>query len=268
MIKQPIAKYWYIILGTFSVILLLTGYTYLSQRQHEINPQDTTIPSWGQIKEGVFKCFTPDRRDERWITMDTLATAKRFFLGLLLGISLAIIIGLLMGCFAHVEAILLPPLSLLAKIPPTAALAVFFVLVGTDTEMYITMIGFGVLPVLAQTVYLAIQDVHDELIYKSYTLGASRTEVIWNVIVRHIMPKLIDSIRLQIGPAMVYLIAAEMVVGHEGFGYRIRLQSKLLDMSVVYPYLFFLAMFGFIMDYSMRLIQRICCPWSIKEGRF
>ncbi len=47
---------------------------------------------------------------------------------------------------------------------------------------------------------------------------------------------------------MVYLIAAEMVVGDVGFGYRIRLQSKLLNMSVVYPYLAMLAAFGFGMD--------------------
>jgi NitT/TauT family transport system permease protein len=66
---------------------------------------------------------------------------------------------------------------------------------------------------------------------------------------------------LVIGPAMVYLIAAEMVVGDVGFGYRIRLQSKLLNMSVVYPYLALLATFGFGMDYTLRWLQRKLCPW-------
>ena len=90
---------------------------------------------------------------------------------------------------------------------------------------------------------------------------ASNGEIVWNVIFRQTLPKITDSIRLQIGPAMVYLIAAEMVCGDVGFGYRIRLQSRLLNMSVVYPYLALLAAFGFGIDYGLRRLQRALCPW-------
>ena len=67
--------------------------------------------------------------------------------------------------------------------------------------------------------------------------------------------------RLQIGPAMVFLIAAEMLVGDEGFGYRIRLQQKKLDMSTIFFYLAVLAAFGFVIDHLLRKIQRWLCPW-------
>jgi NitT/TauT family transport system permease protein len=171
-----------------------------------------------------------------------------------------------MGCFSQVEAFLQPPLSLLAQIPPTAALAVFFVLAGTGQKMYLYMIGFGILPALAQTVYLAVKDFPEELLHKSYTLGASHLEVICSIILRQVLPRLIDALRLAIGPALVYLIAAEMVVGDVGFGYRIRLQSKLLNMSVVYPYLALLAAFGFTMDFLLRRLQGALCPWYL-QGR-
>ncbi|MHC4672301.1 MAG: ABC transporter permease [Planctomycetota bacterium] len=266
MIKKPIKFYWRFCLGVISIVVLLGAYTYLSHRQHIENPEDTTMPTWTQLKEGVKSAIDlHPRTEERWIVVDSVATISRLFLGLLFGVVGAIIIGLLMGCFPAVESFCAPPLSLLAKVPPTAALAVFFVLVGTDMNMYVAMIAFGVLPVLAQTVYLSVKEVPDELIYKAYTLGASHSEVIWNVICRQVLPKLIDTTRLQIGPAMVYLIAAEMLVGDVGFGYRIRLQSRLLNMSVVYPYLAVLAGFGFGMDYSMRWIQRLCCPWYTPE---
>ena len=52
-----------------------------------------------------------------------------------------------------------------------------------------------------------------------------------------------------------------MVVGDVGFGYRIRLQSKLLNMSVVYPYLALLAAFGFTMNFLLSRLQRRLCPW-------
>ncbi len=262
MIRQPISRRRRIVLSLLSVFVLLAAYTGLSYRQHQRNPDDTTIPQWSQLREGIHKITEVNKRSgERWLVEDSKATAYRLFFGMLYGITGAIIIGLLMGCLTSVEAFLAPPVSLLAKIPPTAALAVFFVLVGTDTAMFVSMIAFGILPSLAQSIYLAVRDVRDEMLYKAYTLGASTMEIVWNIIVRAVLPRLIDSIRLQIGPAMVYLIAAEMVVGDVGFGYRIRLQSRLLNMNTVYPYLAILAGFGYLMDLLLRLVQRIFFPW-------
>jgi len=207
------------------------------------------------------------RSGERWLLVDVKATGSRLFLGLFLGMTGAILAGLLMGCFGAFEAFLLPPLSLLAKVPPTAALAVFFVLVGTNLKMFVAMVAFGILPTLAQTVYLSVREVRIEFLYKASTLGASQVELIWEVIVKTVLPQLIDAVRLQIGPAMVYLIAAEMVVGDVGFGYRIRLQSRLLNMSVVYPYLTVLAAFGFGMDFILASLQRFMCPWYERHSR-
>ena len=62
-------------------------------------------------------------------------------------------------------------------------------------------------------------------------------------------------------PHFKYLIAAEMVVGDVGFGYRIKIQSRLLNMNVVYPYLCLLASIGFGMDSALKLLQRRLCPW-------
>ena len=266
MLKQPVGRKTGLALGVLSVLIMLMLYSWISWRQHRDNPEDTTIPGWHQLREGVAKSLEVNSRSgDRWMIEDAKATAGRLFLGLLYGVAGAVVIGLLMGCFSVLESLLVPPMSLLAKVPPTAALAVFFVLVGTDTNMFVAMIAFGVLPTLAQSVYLAVRDVQKETLFKAFTLGASHSELIWNVIIPSIMPKLLDAVRLQIGPAMVYLIAAEMVVGDVGFGYRIRLQSRLLNMSVVYPYLAVLAAFGFLMDFVLRLTQRKCFAWYSKQ---
>jgi len=266
MIRQPVKKKWRLILGIVSVLILLSLYSLVSYQQHQKNPDDSTIPTWSQLGDGVKKMVEINHRsEERWLVVDSKATIYRLFLGLFYGVTGAVFLGLLMGCFAVVESLLLPPMSLLAKVPPTAALAVFFVLVGTDTNMFVAMIAFGILPTLSQSIYLSVKEVHEELLFKAYTLGASKVELIWNVIFQQIFPKIIDAVRLQIGPAMVYLIAAEMVVGDVGFGYRIRLQSRLLNMNVVYPYLALLAAFGFTMDYLLRVTQRVFFSWYVQE---
>ena len=267
MIRGPISQAKAILLASLSVALLLLGYTWVSHRQHEINPKDTTIPSWGQLADGVKKFTRPDRKEERWIVEDSIATGRRFFYGIGLGVVCGFVLGMLMGCFSPLEAFLQPPIALLAKVPQTAALAVYFVVFGTGLSMYVAMISLGIIPALAVTVYLAIKDLPSEMLDKAYTLGASHFEVATEVVLRQVLPKFIDAVRLAIGPAIVFLIAAEMVVGDVGFGYRIRLQFKLTNMNVVYPYLVMLAFFGFALDYGLRFLQAKLCSWYQRDSK-
>ncbi len=264
MIRQPISFRAHVALGVISVVVLLAAYTALSYRQHQRNPDDRTIPDWTQLADGVTRVLKPQQRYDgaSWLWVDAKATFGRHFTGLAIGVLSAVVIGLAMGCFAPIEALLLPPLSCLAKIPPTAMLAVFFVLVGTGVELYVAMIAFGVIPTLAQAIYQSARtDVPEELIYKAYTLGASHPELIWNVTFKQILPRIIEAVRLQVGPAMVYLIAAEYAIGDIGFGFRLRMQQRLSDMSTVYVYLVVLAGIGFLMDYSLTWLRRLMCPW-------
>jgi len=254
------------LLGLLSVVILLVAYTALSYFQHLENPTDTTIPNWTQLAAGLVDMVEPGRSGDRILVVDSLATGKRLFLGLTISVVGAVLLGLHMGAFATLEAVAVPQLSFLSKIVPTAAMAVFFVLVGTDMPMFVSIVVFGVLPPLALSIHLAVKGVPDELVHKAYTLGASHMEVVWGVVFPTILPKIIDLVRLSVGPAMVYLIAAEMLVGDEGFGYRIRLLQRRLDMNVVYPYLVLLAGFGFGMDYGLRWLRKIVCPWY-EEGR-
>lgn len=262
MIRQPISRRWTVVLGVVGVLLLAGAYTWLSYRQHQINPDDRTIPNWAQLGEGMKRAFLPGDDGDLWILDDSLATFYRLFAGLALAVLGSVVLGLAMGCYRPIEALLNPTISFLAKIPPTAMMAVFFATVGTNFEMYITMIVFGVMPSLSQTVFLSAKyDVPDELVYKAYTLGASQMEIIWNVLYKHILPKVLDGIRLQVGPAMVFLIAAEWMVGHAGFGYRIKLQLRKVDMRVVYVYLVFLGAAGYLIDSSLSRLRRRLCPW-------
>ena len=52
----------------------------------------------------------------------------------------------------------------------------------------------------------------------------------------------------------------------EGFGYTIRVVMKRTDMTIIYPYLAILALFGFSMDYGLRGLRTLLCPWY-EEGR-
>lgn len=262
MIRRPIQKRTQIVLGIASFCLLLLLYAWLSHRQHADNPEDLTIPNLSQFVEAWKQLVARDASGDIWLVVDCWATYGRLFAGLAVGVLAAVVIGVLMGCFAQAEAFFLPPLSFLAKIPPTAMLAVYFVLVGMELKMFVAMISLGILPTLAQAIYQAAKkDVSEHAIYKAYTLGASNAETIWNVVFRQILPRIIENVRLQVGPAMVFLIAAEWVAASQGFGYRLRIQGRLTHMNVVYTYLVILGATGFLMDWCLSTLRRQLCPW-------
>ena len=276
-----------IVLGFIGVMSLLMIYGYLSYRQHLINPTDTSLPNLSQLQEGVRDITKPRENSlktifglpeeqktiwtqawKTWLANDVYATYGRLFHGLFVGCAISVVLGVAMGCFETIASLFLPLLSFLSKVPGTAMLAVFFVLSGTGENMFIAMIAFGVLPILTQSIYLAARDdLHHEEIDKAYTLGASSPEVIWEVVWPQIIPKVLDSIRLQLGPAMVYLIAAEMLVGQVGMGYQIRMQQRQQHMNIVYLYIFILGTTGLLMDKAMMMFCQWYCPWFSRDKK-
>ncbi|MEO0586985.1 MAG: ABC transporter permease subunit [Planctomycetota bacterium] len=264
MIRQPITSRTRLLLGVGSVVALLVAYTLLSMWQQQVNPDSRTIPGWFAIAEAVQRAASPAPiSGDIILIQDTLATFGRLLAGLAVAVASALVIGIAMGCFTPVEALLAPPLAFLAKIPPTAMLAVFFVIVGVGgSGFYIAMIAFGVTPTLAQAVYLSARDdVPRELLDKASTLGASPVELILAVVLRQVAPRLIEAVRLQVGPAMVYLIAAEYVVADVGYGYRLRIEARKINFDLVYFYLAVLGVVGLLTDLALTQLRRTLCPW-------
>lgn len=227
---------------------------------------DRTIPSWSMLwTDGLVRVSTEQgafKKKEIVIIDDFWATSKRLLTGLLLGVVLSIVLGILMGCYDTIDAFFMPPFALLAKIPATAVLPVFFVLVQLNFKMYVAVIVFGMVPTLAQAISASVRkDVPEELIYKAFTLGASQFELVYEVIYRQVLPRVIDAVRLQIGPALVLLIAAEWMVADVGVGYRLRLFYQRTDMTVIFVYVFILSIVGLGADYGLIWLRRKLCPW-------
>ncbi len=85
------------------------------------------------------------------------------------------------------------------------------------------------------------------------------------MIFKHSLPRILEAIRLLIGPAMVYIIALEWLMAQAGFGYRMKIIGfRTGDMSVVYFYLSVLALSGYLMDHAMIWLRRKLCPWYSK----
>lgn len=265
MIRKPINKSTEWILQIASIAVVIAGYSFMSWRQHEINPTDKTIPNLTQFIEGWKTLCVPDPSDRIWLLDDLYYSGQRLLLGLSSGVFLAFVIGMSMGVYPAIEAFFRLPIKILGSIPPTAMLAIYFVIFGIGLKMYVAMIALGIFSSLALSIYRAVvTDVSDHAIYKAYTLGADSTEVIMDVVFQQILPRIIEFIRIAVGPALIFLIAAEWANADVGFGYRLKMQSRMTNMNVVYSYLAVLGLSASCIDWCLLKTRKVLCRWFEK----
>ncbi len=111
-------------------------------------------------------------------------------------------------------------------------------------------------PFLIRDLALAITNLPTEQLVKAQTLGASTWQVAIRVVLPQIMPRLLEAVRLSIGPAFLFLIAAEAIAAENGLGYRIFLLRRYLAMDVILPYVAWITLLAFMMDWGLAWIAR------------
>lgn len=265
-IRQPISSTTSNLLKCAGILTFVLTYSFISYRQHRPaplgNPDDTTVPNFSQFVEG-FKAITEVRYNgERWIVEDFKTTFGRLAWGMSISLVVSVVIGILMGCYRAVESYLGLLISAMSREPATAMLVAFFILIGTGEWLYVGIVIFGTMPWITQVVFDAARNgIHRQSVYKMITLGATPSEQIYNLVYKQTLPKIIDAARLATSTAMIGLLAAEMTVGSVGFGYRMKISSRLLDMNVVYIYLVILVVAGYVIDFGFERFRMWWCPW-------
>ncbi len=260
-IRQPLCVWKRMFIGAGGIFCVALGYWWISHKTHVANPHDSTVPSYSQLAEGISRIFTANRRGEVDFWIDVKATFTRFTVGMVASTIISILLGILIGCFTPIEAFLKPLLSCASKTPPMAMIAVFFVLIGLNEMLFISLVAFGVIPSLTLAIVNAARDVPSELITKGQTQGASRMEICWSIVFPHVLPQIFAGLMLATGPAINYLVGSEAIFADRGFGYRIRILSRVLEMNQVYLYVLALILLGYFTDWLFRLAVKKCCPW-------
>ena len=95
---------------------------------------------------------------------------------------------------------------------------------------------FGVAPFLVRDLSLAVSALPTEQLVKAQTLGASTWQLAIRVVLPQVMPRLLEAVRLSLGPAFLFLISAEAIAADVGLGYRIFLVRRYLAMDIILPY--------------------------------
>jgi taurine transport system permease protein len=194
--------------------------------------------------------------EHTWIS--TARVFGAFVLACLIGIPL----GIAMGVSPLARGIFDPPIEFYRPIPPLAYLPLMIIWFGIEETSKVLLIFLSVFAPVALGARAGVKSAAIEQIHAAYSFGATRWQVIRQVILPAAMPEIITAMRIGIGFGWTTLVAAEMVASTAGLGYMVLSASKFLQTATVIMGIIVIAAIAYAFDHLMRFVERRVVPWK------
>ena len=256
------------VLGLLPFVLLVVVYVAASNARLAENPGDKLLPAPASMAGAMERmALEPDRRNGSYpLWADTASSLRRLGLGVGIAAVIGLAVGLVTGGLPLVAAGLSPLLTTLSLVPTLALLPVLFIVFGLGEVSKVALIAIGITPFVARDVQRRTEEIPHEQIVKAQTLGASTLQILCRVLLPQILPRLIDAVRLSLGAAWLFLIAAEAIASTDGLGYRVFLVRRYLAMDVILPYVAWITLLAYLFDLALRMLNRRLFPWAAREA--
>jgi len=265
------------ILSWFLFAAGLASYFWVSRARHQENPDDRVMPTLRQMSQSFIDATlkpaeedaVADNADQQplltrfrnsMLWKDTQATGRRFLISLAL-LFPAVLLGLHMGMFPYVGSFFLRFVLFFDKIVALSLLPILFIAFGIDEAAKIMLILIGVAPTIILDAFNLTRSVPREQIVKGFTLGAGDFSVTYRIVLKQIWPRVLNSIRLNLKAVMIFLFSGEMIASTDGLAYRIALLRRHMAMDTIIPYVLWVALLLFLVDFGMRVLNRKLHPW-------
>jgi NitT/TauT family transport system permease protein len=264
-------------LSWFLFIAGIALYFNAAHKRHLENPEDKVAPNLAQLAQGFADAvLKPDGDAEinpedanaspvrrflnSMLWTDTVASAKRFGWAMVLLVP-AVVLGLHMGLFPVIGSFFLRFILFFDKIIALSVLPILFIAFGIDELSKIMLIVIGVTPTIILDTFNLTKSVPAEQVVKGFTLGARDFGIAYRIVLKQILPRVINSVRLNLKPVMLFLFAGEMIASQNGLAFRSALLRRNMGMNVIIPYVIWVALLLFLINLSMRVLNRKLHPW-------
>lgn len=192
----------------------------------------------------------------------TSASVTVILVGFVISSVVAVPIGILSGSFRIVEAFVEPIVNFSRYLPVSALIPLLILWVGIGMEEKVAVIIIGTFFQQILMVADVSAQVPKDLLDVSYTLGASRRQVITRVLLPAVLPGVIDTLRVTMGLAWTYLVVAELVGAFQGLGYLIMSSMRGLATDIIFVAIFTIGLLGLFFDQLFKILRRMVVPWA------
>jgi NitT/TauT family transport system permease protein len=190
----------------------------------------------------------------------------RVVAGFLLSAVIALPLGLLIGSYRAVQALLEPLTDFIRYMPAVAFIPLVMLWVGIDESSKVAIIFIGTFFQMVLMVAEDVRRVPAAQVEAAQTMGANRSELIEKVIFPSAKPALLDTMRITMGWAWTYLVVAELVAANSGLGYAILRAQRFLQTDTIFAGIIVIGLIGLVTDQLFRWAHRRAFPWLYLKG--
>ena len=180
----------------------------------------------------------------------------RFLLGFGLAVLIGVPLGLLMGWFRWLDAIVTPLFDALRFIAPIAWVPFAALWFGTGMGGPVLVIFSGAFPPCVINAYRGARHVEPRFVEAAQTLGASHWRMITEVLLPASVPSIVAGLRISAGLGWQSLVGAELIVASSGIGYLLVKGQANISTSIVMSGMIAIGLVGFAIDALLRALER------------
>ncbi|HTL89277.1 MAG TPA: ABC transporter permease [Leptolyngbya sp.] len=193
---------------------------------------------------------------------DVVISCGRVLAGFVAAAVIGVPMGIAMGTFYSMNSLFAPFVGTVRYMPVTAFVPLIVIWVGLGEPSKILIITLGVVLYNAIMIADAVKFIPNEMINVAYTLGATRRDVLFRVIVPATFPSVLDTLRVNISGAWNYLVIAELVAAQTGLGFRIIQAQRFLQTEKVLFCILLIGFIGLAIDCGLKWLSAVLTPWA------
>ncbi|WP_407704060.1 ABC transporter permease [Zophobihabitans entericus] len=195
---------------------------------------------------------------------DIKVSIYRIMVAFLISSVMAIIVGVLAGCFSFCKAIVEPFVDFIRYMPVVAFVPLSILWIGTGDEQKFLIIWIGTFFQQVLMVIDATKRVPADFIGLGRTLGMSESKILFKIVLPSAFPAIWDTLRISLGWAWTWLVLAELVAAQSGLGYRIVLSQRYFQTDTIIGYILLLGLLGLFTDQMMRLCEKVLFRYNVR----
>jgi taurine transport system permease protein len=199
------------------------------------------------------------------LAQHTLASLGRVSAALVVSVAVGIPVGLAIATSRVGRGVLDPIVEFLRPLPPLAYLPLIIIWIGIGEASKVTVIALSMLPSIIIATAAGVRATPEDYINAARSVGASRKQVLLNVILPSALPSILTGTRIALGTGWSTLVAAELVAASRGLGFMIQSAAQFLVTDVVIAGIFVIATIAILLELGARWLERWIVPWANKK---
>lgn len=259
-IRGRVPRAWGYALGAMPIVALLGVWALLTAGEtHERIVTPSILPSPWEVFGAVPALL--DRSGDQSVHHHVLASLRRVAISFGIALAVALPLGVGMGAFGLFRAAFTPLTTASSYIPISTLVPLTMSWFGTNELQKVLFLAMAFAICLLPLVVKAIDSVPDVYLRTAWTLGATRRQVVFRVLVPVAAPDLWHAMRLAFGVGWTYIVLTEALVLTDGIGVLIEQGRRRGPREQIYLAIIIITVIAWIVDLGWERAGRLLFPY-------